>query len=98
MGRCATCDLPRLPVTNFKNTAYFPISAANAFDNLGMPYNISAVITPDGLFDEEKYRAYSPLFMSATLMLAYGTQFAVITAVIVHTFREFPSPHHATEN
>ena len=77
------------PVTNFMNTAYFPISSAGAFDNLGMPYNISAVITPDGLFDEEKYRAYSPLFMSATLMLAYGTQFAVITAVIVHTLCEF---------
>ena len=68
------------------NTGYFPISSAGAFDNLGLPYNISAVITPEGLFDEEMYRAYSPLFMSATLMLAYGTQFAVITAVVVHTF------------
>ena len=53
-----------------------------------MPYNISAVITPDGLFDESLYHAYSPLFMSATLQLAYGTQFAVITAVVVHTFRK----------
>ena len=53
-----------------------------------MPYNISAVITPDGLFDENLYKAYSPLYMSATLQLAYGTQFAVITAVVVHTFRE----------
>ena len=73
------------------NTAYFPISSSGAFDNLGLPYNISAVVTPDGLFDEEAYRAYSPMFMSATLMLAYGTQFAVITAVIVHTFRMFGS-------
>ena len=56
---------------------------------MGLPYNISAIITPDGLFDEVKYKAYSPLFLSATLQLAYGTQFAVITAVIVHTFREY---------
>ncbi|TFK93530.1 OPT oligopeptide transporter [Polyporus arcularius HHB13444] len=76
------------PIMYFKNvlfTAYFPISSSGAFDNLGLPYNISAIITPDGLFDEAKYKAYSPLYLSATLQLAYGTQFAVITAVIVHT-------------
>ncbi|KAI0762717.1 OPT oligopeptide transporter [Fomes fomentarius] len=77
------------PIMYFKNflfTGYFPISSAGAFDRTGAPYDISAVITPDGFFDEEKYKAYSPLYMSATLMLAYGTQFAVITAVVVHTF------------
>ncbi|KAI0757331.1 OPT oligopeptide transporter [Daedaleopsis nitida] len=77
------------PIMYFNNalfTAYFPISSAGAFDNTGAPYNISAVITPEGLFDAEKYKAYSPLYMSVTLMLAYGTQFAVITAIIVHTF------------
>ncbi len=75
-------------VTNTLFTGYFPISASTSFDNTGMPYNISAVITPDGIFDETLYKAYSPLFMSATLQLAYGTQFAVITAVVVHTFRK----------
>lgn len=79
-------------VKNVLFTAYFPISSAGAFDNMGFPYNISAIITPDGLFDEAKYKAYSPLYLSATLQLAYGTQFAVITAVIVHTFREYLSP------
>ena len=53
-----------------------------------MPDNISAVITPDGLFDETLYKAYSLPFMSATLQLAYGIQFAVITTVVVHTFRK----------
>ena len=77
-------------VTNTLFTAYLPISSAGAFDNTGAPYDISRVVTPEGFFDEEKYRAYSPLYMSATLMLAYGTQLAVITAVIVHTFRKWP--------
>ncbi|KAM5532784.1 hypothetical protein V8D89_013581 [Ganoderma adspersum] len=77
---------PIMYFTNTLFTGYFPISASTSFDNTGMPYNISAVITPDGLFDETLYKAYSPLFMSATLQLAYGTQFAVITAVVVHTF------------
>ena len=65
-----------------------PISASTAFDNMGLPYNISPIITPDGLFNEDLYKAYSPLYMSTTLQLAYVTQFAVITAVVVHTFRK----------
>ena len=66
-----------------------PISTSTAFDNTGMPYDITAVVDENGLFSEEKYRAYSPLYMPVNLQLAYGTQFALITAVVVHTFREY---------
>ena len=58
------------------------------YDNTGMPYNISAVLDDQGLFDVEKYKSYSPLFMTVTLQLAYGVQFAMITAIAVHTYRK----------
>ncbi|EIW64935.1 OPT oligopeptide transporter [Trametes versicolor FP-101664 SS1] len=77
------------PIMYFKNVLfakYFPISTSSAFDNMGMPYDITAVVDENGFFDVEKYKAYSPLFMPVNLQLAYGTQFAMITAVVVHTF------------
>ncbi|KAI0662504.1 OPT oligopeptide transporter [Cubamyces menziesii] len=77
------------PILYFKNVLFakfMPISTSTAFDNTGMPYDITAVVDENGLFSEEKYRAYSPLYMPVNLQLAYGTQFALITAVVVHTF------------
>lgn len=56
-----------------------------SFDNTGSRYQPKAVIT-DGVFDPEKYKEYSPLFMSATLTMAYGISFASFAAVWVHTF------------
>ncbi|OBZ80073.1 Glutathione transporter 1 [Grifola frondosa] len=76
------------PIMYFKNTffsKFMPVSSAGAYDNTQLSYNISAVIT-DGVFDDEKYKAYSPIYLSTTFLLAYGTQFAALTAVVVHTF------------
>ncbi len=64
-----------------------PISSYYSFDNTGASYDVSQVVT-DGQFDVEKYRAYSPVFVPATLSLAYGLSFAIFPAVIVHTLRE----------
>lgn len=64
-----------------------PISAALAFDNTGNPYDVSAIIT-NNTFDEEKYRAYSPLYLPTTFAISYGAQFASLTAIIVHIFRK----------
>jgi OPT family small oligopeptide transporter len=77
---------PILYFTNAFNSAYFPISGTTSFDNTGAEYNISAVVTADGFFDEVAYAAYSPVFMNITLALAYGIAFASITALVVHTF------------
>lgn len=77
-----------ITVKNVLFAKYFPISTSSAFDNMGMPYDITAVVDENGFFDVEKYKAYSPLFMPVNLQLAYGTQFAMITAVVVHTFRK----------
>jgi hypothetical protein len=50
-----------------------------------MPYDPTAIVT-NGTFNVEKYHAYSPLYMSATLCMAYGVSFAAFAAVFVHTF------------
>ncbi|GBE78430.1 OPT oligopeptide transporter [Sparassis latifolia] len=74
------------PIMYFKNALYakyMPISAGVSYDNTGMTYVVDAILT-NGVFDLEKYKAYSPLYMPTTLSLAYGVQFAAFTAVIVH--------------
>ncbi len=75
-----------LIVTNTFNSAFLPISAYYSYDNTGAPYDASAVVT-DGKFDLEKYRSYSPLFISSTLAIEYGLAFAAFPALIVHTLR-----------
>ncbi|KAJ7194594.1 OPT oligopeptide transporter [Mycena pura] len=80
-----------LPIMYFTNTffsAYLPISATVTFDNTGLPYNISAVIR-DGQFDPDLYAAYSPLFMTAGLAMAYFVSFAAFGAIFTHTFLWF---------
>ncbi|KAK7055277.1 OPT oligopeptide transporter [Favolaschia claudopus] len=81
-----------VPILYFKNvflTAYLPLSAFVSFDNTGMPYNISAVIGADGQFDSELYAAYSPMFMTAALCMAYFVSFAAFGAIFTHTFLWF---------
>ena len=75
-----------LTVTNVFNSGYFPVSGYTTFDNTGAPYNASAIVGPTGLFDEQAYVNYSPVFMPITLALAYGVSFGSFTSVLVHTF------------
>ncbi|KAJ6486426.1 OPT oligopeptide transporter [Mycena vitilis] len=80
-----------VPIMYFKNvffTAYLPLSAYVSFDNTGLPYNISAIVT-DGQFDPELYAAYSPIFMTAALCMAYFVSFASFGAIFTHTFLWF---------
>ncbi|KAK0505821.1 glutathione transporter [Armillaria luteobubalina] len=79
---------PIIYFTNTFNSAFMPISSYYSFDNTGASYDVSQVVT-DGQFDIEKYRAYSPVFVPATLSLAYGLSFAIFPAVIVHTLLWF---------
>ena len=76
------------PIVYFTNAFYsqfMPISSSLTYDNTGMPYNVTAVLT-NNTFDEEKYKAYSPMYISASFAVSYGAQFAAFLAVIVHTF------------
>ncbi|KAJ7129141.1 OPT oligopeptide transporter [Mycena epipterygia] len=80
-----------VPIMYFKNvffTAYLPLSAYVSFDNTGMPYNISATVR-DGQFEPDLYAAYSPIFMTSALCMAYFVSFASVGAVFTHTFLWF---------
>ena len=57
------------------------------FDNTGAPYQASNIIT-NGIFDQAKYEAYSPVFLPATRVLAYVIALSVIPALVVHTYCE----------
>jgi len=62
-----------------------PVSVGMAFDNTGLPYNLSAVVS-NNEFDQTKYEQYSPMFLPITYGVTYGTIFAIYPAVVVHTF------------
>lgn len=41
---------------------------------------------PDApIFDEAKYKSYSPIFLSSSYIISYGLSFAAITSTFVHT-------------
>lgn len=91
---CACCDLiahadadDTTPVTNSKSFAFFPISSTQIFDNTGAPYQPSNIIT-NGIFDQAKYEAYSPVFLPVTRALAVGITLSSFPAMVVHTYCE----------
>ncbi len=56
-----------------------PISSTGSFDNTGNAYDVTRILTPEGTFDPDKYKAYSTLFLSTTFALSYGLSFASVT-------------------
>ena len=65
------------------------ISSRVSFDRFGNTYNVTEIINDDASLNVEKYRAYSPLFLSTTFAMSYGLSFASITATLTHTFLYF---------
>lgn len=65
------------------------ISSRISFDRFGNSYDVSQIINDDATLNIEKYKAYSPLFLSTTFAISYGLSFASITATITHTFLYF---------
>ncbi|KAK0203274.1 OPT-domain-containing protein [Desarmillaria ectypa] len=65
--------------------ADLPINSNGVFDNTGARYNVSMAVNAEALFDAEAYRAYSPAYLSASLILVYGFFFATYAATISHT-------------
>ncbi|TKW51611.1 Sexual differentiation process protein isp4 [Colletotrichum tanaceti] len=63
---------------------YLPINTSQTYDNTQGAYQVGRILGPGYTFDEDKYRAYSPLFLPPTLALNYGLSFAALTAAIVH--------------
>ncbi|KAJ7366408.1 small oligopeptide transporter, partial [Mycena albidolilacea] len=78
-----------VPVLYFTNTWYGRFMPYATYDNQMHFYNVSAILTPESTLDLEAYRNYSPLFISSTFAMAYGTAFASITATVMHTMLYF---------
>jgi hypothetical protein len=66
---------------------YMTISSTHSFDRYNKKYNVLNIINLDTLeLDLEKYKEYSPLFLSTTFAVSYGLSFASITATLMHAF------------
>lgn len=94
---------PVIYFTNTWNTAYFPMLSGASYDRFGSHYNVSTVSPDHRTFDSDAYQAYSPIYISAGLIVAYFGGFALITSAIVHAalyhgsfivriFRQQPAP------
>lgn len=66
-------------------SSYLPILSSAVFDNTGKPYDVSRILTPNFLFDEEAYKQYSRVFLPITYALSYALQFAALSALVTHT-------------
>lgn len=69
---------------NGYQTAYLPINSNRVYDHFGGLYNVSAILDERGIFDPEKYEAYSPAFLSASHISSYMFFFAIYTAAIMY--------------
>lgn len=65
------------------------ISSRSSYDNTGKEYDVHKILTPELTLDIDKYKAYSPLFLSTTFAISYGLSFAAITGTISHTLLYF---------
>jgi OPT family oligopeptide transporter len=77
---------PALYYSNTWYAKYMPISSRASFDRTSSKYDVSQIINEDLSLDLEKYKAYSPLFLSTTFAVSYGLSFASITATLMHAF------------
>lgn len=72
--------------SNVWNTAYLPINSNRVYDHFGTAYNISEAINEKGLFDAEKYEAYSPAFLAAGNLVVYLFFFAIYSATLSYAY------------
>jgi OPT family oligopeptide transporter len=76
------------PAIHYSNTwysQYIPISDANSYDNMLQQYDVTKILNDDYTLNLQKYKEYSPIFLSTTFILQYGLSFAATTALITHT-------------
>ncbi|KAG5799823.1 hypothetical protein H9Q69_001131 [Fusarium xylarioides] len=65
-------------------TSYLPVNSNRAFDHFGGLYNVSAILDERGIFDPDKYEAYSPAFLTAAHLGSYLMFFAMYTAALTY--------------
>ncbi|KAK0739454.1 OPT oligopeptide transporter protein-domain-containing protein [Apiosordaria backusii] len=69
---------------NTFNTAYLPINSNKSWDHFGQRYNVTAIIDENGIFDAEKYQAYSPPFLTAANVVVYMMFFALYSSTVTY--------------
>ncbi|KAI8801477.1 OPT oligopeptide transporter protein-domain-containing protein [Cladochytrium replicatum] len=63
----------------------FPIFSTKGFTTNGTAYNVSMILnSTDLVFNQTLYDNYSPFRMSPYWVMAYGVNFAALTATLVH--------------
>lgn len=55
--------------SNTYHTGYLPINTNTMFTHNATAYNVSAILDDNGILDEAKYQAYSPVFISASAII-----------------------------
>jgi OPT oligopeptide transporter protein len=78
-------DLHKADYRNALYSAFMPILSSSIFDNTGNIYNVTKILTPEFMFDEESFKNYSPIYLPITYVLSYAVQFAALTALATHT-------------
>ncbi|KAI0147367.1 OPT family small oligopeptide transporter [Xylariaceae sp. FL1272] len=64
---------------------YLPMVTSQTYDNTQSAYTVSNILNENYTFDLEKYKSYSPLFLSPALALNYGLSFAALISCLVHS-------------
>ncbi|KAF7536611.1 hypothetical protein G7Z17_g13018 [Cylindrodendrum hubeiense] len=69
---------------NLYDTGYLPINTNRVYDHFGKHYNVSLAVNDRGLFDSEKYAAYSPPFLGAGNVVIYMFFFGIYTSTLTY--------------
>jgi len=77
---------PILYYNNVWFSQFMPILSSTSYDNTGAEYNVTNILNSDTTLDIDKYKQYSPLFLSTTFAISYGLSFAGITSTLMHAF------------
>mgnify|MGYP000347214987 CR=1 FL=1 len=62
----------------------FALFSSQLYTDIGKPYNVTKVMTPDFAFDTVAYESYSKLYLSTFFALSTGFGFARIAATLTH--------------
>lgn len=69
---------------NLYDTGYLPINTNRVYDHFGHLYNVSRAVNDRGLFDQDKYAAYSPPFLGAGNVVIYMFFFAIYSSTLTY--------------
>ncbi|CAM1500425.1 Fc.00g095870.m01.CDS01 [Cosmosporella sp. VM-42] len=69
---------------NIYNTGYLPINSNRVYDHFGKLYNVTLAVNEQGLFDQDKYAAYSPPFLGAGNVICYMFFFGIYTSTLTY--------------